>query len=395
MTTGHASVWQQDRPDPAAGVPFDELVVCSLKAWDEVWNRNNFLADALLRRNPTLRVLFVEPPTDPLYDLTRRHVPRVPALRRISADSRLWALRPLKVLPRRMGPLPDALLRLQVVLACRRLRLRRPVLWVNDVTYAPLIERAEWPSVYDVSDDWLLAPFSSREIERLRVLDRVALERADEVVVCSTALAQSRGKERSVHLVPNAVDVEHFRRPRERPADLPAAPVAVYAGTLHDARIDVPLVLEVARRLPSVTFAFVGPDSLSSESREDLNAMPNICLLGSRPYDVLPGYLQHADAIVVPHLVSPFMESLDPIKAYECLAVSTPTVATPVPGFRELEGVAAIAGRQDFPAAVEQAMAAGRQPRRAGESSSQEPPSWDERAASFEVALALAAAKAS
>ena len=50
----------------------------------------------------------------------------------------------------------------------------------------------------------------------------------------------------------------------------------------------------------------------------------------------MPGYLQHADVVIVPHVVSPFTESLDPIKAYECLAVGRPTVATPVPGFREL-----------------------------------------------------------
>ena len=40
--------------------------------------------------------------------------------------------------------------------------------------------------------------------------------------------------------------------------------------------------------------------------------------------------------MIVPHLVNPFTESLDPIKAYECLAAGRPTVATPVAGFRDL-----------------------------------------------------------
>ena len=46
-----------------------ELVVCSLESWDEVWRRNQFFVDALRKRNPELRVLFVEPPADVLFDL--------------------------------------------------------------------------------------------------------------------------------------------------------------------------------------------------------------------------------------------------------------------------------------------------------------------------------------
>ena len=74
--------------------------------------------------------------------------------------------------------------------------------------------------------------------------------------------------------------------------------------------------------------------------------MPNILLLGPRPYEPVPAFLQHADVVVIPHLVNPFTESLDPIKAYECLAAGRPTVATPVAGFRELGA----AGRHGRPA---------------------------------------------
>ncbi len=99
-----------------------------------------------------------------------------------------------------------------------------PTLWLNDVTYAALIHRTGWPTVYDVTDDWLLAPFPAREIDRLRHLDALALADAGEVVVCSAALAASRGRTRAVTLIPNGVDTDHFRLPRPRPLDLPPAP---------------------------------------------------------------------------------------------------------------------------------------------------------------------------
>lgn len=341
--------------------------------------------DILLRRDAQLRVLFVEPPADPLYDLSSLRAPALPKLRTISADRRHKALRPLKAFPRKAGPMADALLLAQVELGVRAMGLRRPTLWINDVTYAPLIRRKRWPSVYDVTDDWLFAPASESEIGRLRRLDTLALEAADEVVVCSAGLAASRGTQRPVTLIPNGVDVGHFQRPQPRPTDLPVAPVVIYVGSLHEARLDVDLLVEVAQLGNGINIVLVGPIALTRTSLCRLEEIPNILLLGPRPYAEVPGYLQHADAIIVPHLVSPFTESLDPIKAYECLTVDTPTVATPVAGFRQLGSEFDIVGRNDFAAHVKQAVLNKERFKHR-----QQPVSWDDRAAQFAALLSRA-----
>ena len=359
-----------------------ELVVCSLEPWDDVWRRNQFFVDSLLKRNPELRVLFVEPPADVLFDLRCRRIPTFPRLRKLSPDGRLRALRPLKPLPRKVGRVADDLLHGQVRLAARASGFAHPTLWINDVTFAPLIESTGWPSLYDVTDDWLLAPFPPRELERLRRLDELALAEADEVVVCSPALAASRGASRAVTLIPNGVDIEHFRRVRPRPNDLPEGPTAVYVGSLHDARIDIELVVELASALPHVKLVFVGPNSLTAASDRRLAAEPNVVLLGPRPYHDVPAYLQHADVVIVPHRVSAFTESLDPIKAYECLAIDPPTVATPVAGFRELSDVLDVVSPEAFPARV--ASILEKQPMRV---LTTEPPSWNDRATAFEAVL--------
>ncbi|WP_284293569.1 hypothetical protein [Luteimicrobium album] len=65
------------RPAPV-GVPAGEpesLVVVSLEPWDEVWRRNQYLVSELLRADPTLHVLFVEPPSDLAYAALRRTTP--------------------------------------------------------------------------------------------------------------------------------------------------------------------------------------------------------------------------------------------------------------------------------------------------------------------------------
>ena len=363
-------------------------MVCSLEPWDEVWRRNQFLVDALLRRSTELRVLFVEPPADVLYEIAKRRRPTMPSIRSLRTDGRLDALRPLKPLPRRFGSFADRALQRRVIGAARRLGLTRPTLWLNDITYAPLIQRTGWPSVYDVTDDWLLAPFSPRVIDRLRGLDAMALANADEVVVCSPALAATRGAAREVTLIANGVDVEHFRRPRRRPLDLPPAPTAVYVGTLHDSRLDVDLVIELARSLTEWSVVLVGPDALPTATRRRLGSEPNIHTLGPRPYTDVPGYLQHADIVIMPHLVTPFTDSLDPIKAYECLAVRTPTIATPVAGFRELGSYINIAARESFVEAV-RTMARMPGPRRPSDPAVLVG-SWEERASAFELVLARA-----
>jgi teichuronic acid biosynthesis glycosyltransferase TuaH len=361
-----------------------ELVVCSLEAWDDVWRRNQFLTDILLRRHPRLRILFVEPPADPLFDIWNRRLPAMPRLRVIGYEGRLRALRPLKVLPRRAGQGVDTFLRRQVLFVANRLRLARPTLWINDVTYAPLIGATGWPSLYDVTDDWLTAPSPSRELDRIANLDRIALDRAGVVVVCSPSLAASRGRHRDVFVIPNAVDVGHFRRLRPRPRDLPESPTAVYVGSLHTSRFDVDLVVELARALPSLSIVLVGPDSLDGRARARLDAERNITRLGVRPYDSVPAYLQHADVIVVPHLVNDFTESLDPIKAYECLVARSPTVATPVAGFRELNALLRVARVDEFCSAVRSVLEAGWIDPEA------HVPTWDDRADDFEQVLRMA-----
>jgi teichuronic acid biosynthesis glycosyltransferase TuaH len=374
---------------PATSASGHTLVVCSLESWDDVWRRNQFLVRELLAQDPNLRVLFVEPAYDWVHELRRNRSRRRRGLRPVRPDARILALQPGKVFPRALGPLADRSLRRQVRAAADALGFDRPTLWINDVQYADLAPATGWPTVYDITDDWLRSSQPERIRRRLARRERSLLRTADQVVVCSPDLATSRRSQRGdLHLVANAVDVEHFTQPRERPRDLPPAPTAVYVGTLHDDRVDVELVSRLATDVPDLAIVLVGPDSFSEASRARLTRYANVHLLGPRPYASVPGYLQHADVVIVPHVVSAFTESLDPIKAYECLAVGTTTVATPVAGFRDLGDPVVVATPDRFVAAVSESLASdGRHAARDGV------PSWRERSEQFAAALTEARAR--
>ncbi len=94
----------------------------------------------------------------------------------------------------------------------------------------------------------------------------------------------------------------------------------------------------------------------------------------------IPAYLQHADVVIVPHLVNPFTESLDPIKAYECLAAGRPTVTTPVAGFRHLGPPVVVAEEGRFVAATLSALSGASPPGTPPGPAQADVPSWHERA---------------
>jgi glycosyltransferase involved in cell wall biosynthesis len=298
--------------------------------------------------DPALEVLFVAPAVDVPFELRRGRLPRIVGPRQEQVHPQVHVLRPRKWLPRVLGPWADRSLGRKVARAAHRLGLTDPLVWVNDASYARFALATGWPTVYDVTDDWLLAETSARQEARLRADDQLLVEQSGAVVVCSPDLARTRGGRRSVDLIPNGVDVDLFRTPQDRPDALPAGPVAVYVGTLHEDRFDVPLLEELAASRPDVQIALVGPNSLTNAATAGLTALPNVHLVGPQPYDLVPGFLQHADVVVIPHLVNPFTESLDPIKAYECVAAGRPTVATPVAGFRDLGDAVVVADRTEF-----------------------------------------------
>lgn len=317
-----------------------DVLVVSLEAWDDTWRRNQHLVAQLLRRDPDARVLFVEPPTDPVHDALQRRRPHLGSGLRPGpapdgvADGHLHLLQPTKWLPRRLDPGVDARLAGRVVRTAASLGFSDPLLWVNAPWGARVLEQTSWPTLYDITDDWLSADRTDGEHARLVDDEHLLLSRAQEVVVCSPHLQRTKTAAGTLTLIPNAVDVAAYRGEQPRPGDLPARS-AVYVGTLHEDRLDVDLCVETARAIEGRgRLVLVGPAPLTTGNRQRLDDA-GVLVLGPRAHTQVPAYLRHADVLVVPHLVNAFTESLDPIKAYEYRAAARPVVSTPVPGFRE------------------------------------------------------------
>ena len=261
--------------------------------------------------------------------------------------------------------------------------MTRPVLWLNDPLSADLLRRTGWPALYDITDDWLLADRSPREHDRLVESEGYLLDHCRHVVVCSPRLLETKHAKR-LTLVPNAVDVDAYRADAARPGDLPPGPVVLYVGTLHRDRLDVELVRR--RRRGPAGYRDVRASSgrwPSTPPTRTLLTDAGAVLLGAREHTTIPAYLKNADVLVVPHVVTEFTDSLDPIKVYEYLAAARPVVSTPVAGFRELDldHVSVVPGN-DLLARTREHLTSP-----PAAAASPDVPSWDDRAAAMRTVV--------
>ncbi|MDQ6751486.1 MAG: glycosyltransferase [Actinomycetota bacterium] len=263
---------------------------------------------------------------DDLHVLSPLVVPR---------HDRLWAQRINGwLLPRLVGA------------SARRLGLHAPILW-GYVPQAQALIDVLSPSlvVYHCVDD--IAATKGIDAESFRSAERSFAGRADLVLASSRPLAE-RMRELSDHVleVPNVADTRRFATALESgPVDegmqALSRPTIVFTGAVVATKLDVALLVELAGRRPGWSFALVGPVGVG-DPRTDVSALahlPNVHLLGARPYHALPAVLRGADAAVIPYAVNQLTASIFPMKVYEYLAAGLGVVATPLPSLAEVEGI--------------------------------------------------------
>jgi glycosyltransferase involved in cell wall biosynthesis len=142
-------------------------------------------------------------------------------------------------------------------------------------------------------------------------------------------------------LIRHGVDYEHFSQaldaatvvPREV-ADLPR-PVLGYFGLLSQDWVDIDLLEGVARHFAQGSLVLLGRVAMDLGR---LQRLPNVHILGHKPYTTLPSYCKGFDVGLVPFPISEVTLNANPLKVREYLAAGLPVVSTPIP---EVEAVGA------------------------------------------------------
>jgi glycosyltransferase involved in cell wall biosynthesis len=252
-------------------------------------------------------------------------------------EKNIFVLNPLAIPAygvRAMQTVNRQLLRLQVRAAMRRLGFSRPINWVFNPAAAVVAGAlGEDVLVYYCVDEY--TAFSGVAQQSLIDLERSLLRKADLVIVSADRLLQSKKSENPrTHLVRHGVNFKHFRTALDAETKVPAEianlprPILGYFGLMADDWFDVDLMVQVAKRFSSGSVVLLGKVTMDLSR---LTALPNVHLLGRKPYEDLPGYCKGFDVGVLPFPISEVTLNANPLKVREYLAAGLPVVSTAIP----------------------------------------------------------------
>jgi glycosyltransferase involved in cell wall biosynthesis len=246
----------------------------------------------------------------------------------------------------------------QVRRAMRRLGMRRAVNWIFNPAAAVIAGRlGEETLIYHCVDEY--SAFSGVDAASLLDLERGLLERSDLVLVSAARLYAAKAQHNSrTFLVRHGVDFDHFRRALDPALELPAEaarlprPVLGFFGLIAD-WVDVEMLAEMARRFPQASLAIIGQATTDVSA---LAALPNVHLLGRKPYGDLPAYCKAFDVALMPFRINELTLNANPLKVREYLAAGLPVVSSPIPEVEVLGQCRIAADADAFERALREAL---------------------------------------
>ncbi len=211
------------------------------------------------------------------------------------------------------------------------------LLWFSDPRHISILKYVKYNKLaYRCVDD--LEHFAEIP-KKLAKTEKILIRRCDAVFYTSVELLERYSPlNMNSYYLPNGVDYDFFDESSD-PNLLPHwfrksdKPIAVYVGTVGE-WFDAALLSQVAKSLPEVEFAIVGP---VRRNVNQLKAQPNVTFYGHVPYESVPTIMKSSNVGIIPFQINKLTEAVCPIKLFEYFACGLPVVA---PRTRELRKIA-------------------------------------------------------
>jgi glycosyltransferase involved in cell wall biosynthesis len=250
------------------------------------------------------------------------------------------------------------LLKLQVYRAMKKLGFRRVVNWVFNPTAAVVAgSLSESLVVYYCVDEF--TAFSGIPAQ-LVALEKTLIEKADLVIVSSEKLRKAKSQHNPrTFLVRHGVQYEHFKKALSADTAIPddiarlPKPVIGYFGLMAEDWIDIPLMEAVAKKFSTGSLVLLGKVT-TDISR--LTALPNVHVLGRKPFEELPAYSKAFDVAINPFPINDVTLSSNPLKVREYLAAGLPVVSTRIPEVEVVKEAVIADSTEAFIKAIEAAL---------------------------------------
>jgi glycosyltransferase involved in cell wall biosynthesis len=274
--------------------------------------------------------------------------------------------------------------------ACRKLGFRDPITWSFVPASAAVAGcLGEKTLIYHCVDE--NSGFTGTDKDAIRSLEQELMQRSDCVFVSSDVLLKNKQHHNpNTFLVTHGVDVAHFRKACDPGTLIPddarslKKPVIGFFGLIAD-WVDLELIRFLATSRPQWTFLLIGKVVTSTKA---IDGLPNVRLLGQKPYLELPGYAKVFDVALMPFVMNELTLAANPLKIREYLAAGLPVISSAIPEAEKLKGVLHVAhSHPEFLQIVEQRIESGKTGPQMEISRQMDCESWDAKVEEFSRVL--------
>lgn len=221
--------------------------------------------------------------------------------------------------------------------ALRGRGVTRPLVWVYNAFFTPAFAPLS-PAlvVYHATEDYV-APVEGMRItsDDISHVVRGAVAKADLLVAVSPGVADSYvrhgGFQNPVLMLPNGCDHGFWEATGAAAYRAPAngARVALFQGGINH-RLDYPLLLDLARRLPEWQFWFCGREDQDCAGWAELRQEPNVRAFGLLAPEGIAELARQSRVGLIPFVQDALMRRSLPLKAYEYVACGLPVASIPI-----------------------------------------------------------------
>lgn len=321
-----------------------DFIIITAQPWDlEIGTNGRNIANVLAKTN---RVLFVNPPADRstlLKEGVRGLVATTRKNKLVRHGENIWVLTTACVLESvnwiNNPKVHDFLNKVNnkrfagsIAAALRKLNFK-DYIFFNDNYFVRGLYAPEYLkpalSIYYSRDYLLGVGYWKKHGERL---EPQTIRKYDIGVANSLFLSQFLSQyNKNSFYIGQGCNLEHFNEANVTapPPDLLAIPRPVigYVGALSSIRLDINILLHIARARPAWNLVLVGKEDAAFAASE-LHALPNVHFLGGKHISTIPAYIKGFDVCLNPQLINDITIGNYPLKVDEYLAMGKPVVAT-------------------------------------------------------------------
>jgi glycosyltransferase involved in cell wall biosynthesis len=229
--------------------------------------------------------------------------------------------------------LNNALIRFQLKRKMSSLKIKKSLLWVENMRSVDFARTMKWDVVLYHASDIFVEDRYTRNKSKLVEREAYISQHSDIIICVSRELYEEKKQQHPhVHYLPHGVDYDLFRDAAEKNQLYPKLesvkkPLIGYFGTLTNAN-DIAMMEYCVETLPEYTFVFAG--QVTAGDYSTLKSKSNVLFLGKVPYEDIPLLCASFDVCIMFWKMSTWIEHCNPLKLFEYMSSGKPIVSIPI-----------------------------------------------------------------